>query len=48
MITVGEREAAFRTSKSITECLADELIACAVENNSSYAIWKKDEIERTC
>ena len=28
------------------EKLADELIACAQESNSSYAIRKKDEIER--
>ena len=46
LITVGAREASFRTSKNIAECLADELIACAAENNSSYAIRKKDEIER--
>ena len=39
-------EASFRTSKNIAECLADELIACAAESNSSYAIRKKDEIER--
>ena len=37
---------AFRTSKNIAECLADELIACAAGTNSSYAIRKKDEIER--
>ena len=46
LITVGAREAAFRTSKNIAECLADELIACAAGTNSSYAIRKKDEIER--
>ena len=32
--------------KQIAECLADELIACSQETNSSYAIRKKDEIER--
>lgn len=46
LITVGAREASFRTSKNIAECLADELIACSQESNSSYAIRKKDEIER--
>ena len=46
LITVGAREASFRTSKNIAECLADELIACAAGTNSSYAIRKKDEIER--
>ena len=46
LITVGAREASFRTSKNIAECLADELINCSLENNNSYAIRKKDEIER--
>ena len=46
LITVGAREASFRSSKNIAECLADELIACSQESNSSYAIRKKDEIER--
>ena len=46
LITVGAREASFRSSKNIAECLADELMACANESNSSYAIRKKDEIER--
>lgn len=46
LITVGAREAAFRTCKTIAECLADELIACAAETNSSYAIRKRDEMER--
>ena len=46
LITVGAREAAFRTSKNIAECLADELINCSLENNISYAIREKDEIER--
>ena len=32
--------------QNIAECLADELIACAAGPNSSYAIRKKDEIER--
>ena len=35
LITVGAREASFRTSKNIAECLADELIACAAGTNSS-------------
>jgi small subunit ribosomal protein S5e len=29
LITVGAREASFRNSRNIAECLADELIACA-------------------
>lgn len=46
LITVGARESAFRTSKNIAECLADEIMACAEKLNSSYAIRKKEEIER--
>ena len=46
LITCGAREASFRTNKNIAECLADELIACAAGTNSSYAIRKKEEIER--
>ena len=46
LITCGAREASFRTSKNIAECLADELIACSKGENSSYALRKKEEIER--
>ncbi|VWU52478.1 40S ribosomal protein S5, putative [Hepatocystis sp. ex Piliocolobus tephrosceles] len=37
---------AFRNIKTISECLAEEIIHCANESASSYAIKKKDEIER--
>jgi small subunit ribosomal protein S5e len=37
---------AFRSIKSVSECLADELVNCAKESSNSYAIKKKDEIER--
>jgi len=46
LITTGARLAAFRNIKSIAECLADELVNCAKESSNSYAIKKKDEIER--
>lgn len=46
LITTGARNAAFRNIKSIAECLADELINAANDNQNSYAIKKKDEIER--
>merc|ERR1740123_2695126 len=46
LITTGARLAAFRSIKSIAECLADELANCAKESSNSYAIKKKDEIER--
>lgn len=46
LITVGTRESAFRNVKSIAECLADELINAAKGSSNSYAIKKKDELER--
>jgi len=46
LITVGARNTWFRNIKSIAECLADELINAANDNQNSYAIKKKDEIER--
>jgi len=46
LMTVGAREAAFRNIKSIAECLADEINNAANDSQNSYAIKKKDEIER--
>eukprot|EP00887_Chlorella_sp_A99_P005882 scaffold1.g5882.t1 len=46
LITTGAREAAFRNIKTIAECLADELINAAKGSSNSYAIKKKDELER--
>ena len=46
LITTGAREAAFRNVKTISECLADELINAAKGSSNSYAIKKKDELER--
>ena len=40
------REHAFRKIKTIAECLADELINAAKGSSNSYAIKKKDELER--
>ena len=40
------RESSFRNVKSIAECLADELINAAKGSSNSYAIKKKDELER--
>ncbi|KAF8359046.1 hypothetical protein PRIPAC_94041 [Pristionchus pacificus] len=42
----GYAAAAFRNIKTIAECLADELINAAKESPNSYAIKKKDELER--
>jgi small subunit ribosomal protein S5e len=46
MITTGAREASFRTIKTFPECLADEIMNAAKGSANSYAIKKKDEIER--
>ncbi len=45
-ITEGARLAAFRSTKSIAECLADEIILAAKGDPKSYAISRKEEIER--
>ncbi|CCG83459.1 putative 40S ribosomal protein S5 [Taphrina deformans PYCC 5710] len=46
LVTVGAREAAFRNIKTISECLAEELINAAKGSSNSYGIKKKDELER--
>merc|ERR1712194_797974 len=46
LICVGARNSSFRNIKSIAECLADEVMNAAKESSNSYAIKKKDEIER--
>lgn len=42
----GARQAAFNNPKPIEEALADELIAAASGDNRSFAIRKKEEMER--
>ena len=43
----GAKDSAFRSLKSIQECMADEIINAAKGTGSnSYAVRKKDEIER--
>ncbi|TDG49542.1 hypothetical protein AWZ03_004033 [Drosophila navojoa] len=46
LICTGAREAAFRNIKTVAECLADEMINAAKGSSNSYAIKKKDELER--
>ena len=46
LVTSGTRSAAFRSIKTVSECLADELVNAAKGSSSSYAIRKKDELER--
>eukprot|EP00600_Ochromonadales_sp_CCMP1393_P009142 CAMPEP_0174975126 /NCGR_PEP_ID=MMETSP0004_2-20121128/12261_1 /TAXON_ID=420556 /ORGANISM="Ochromonas sp., Strain CCMP1393" /LENGTH=195 /DNA_ID=CAMNT_0016225925 /DNA_START=16 /DNA_END=603 /DNA_ORIENTATION=- len=46
LMATGSRESSFRNIKTIAECLADEIINAARGSSNSYAIKKKDEIER--
>ncbi|GAV06407.1 hypothetical protein RvY_16409 [Ramazzottius varieornatus] len=46
LLCTGARESAFRNIKTIAECLADELINASKQSSNSYAIKKKDELER--
>lgn len=46
LITQGARNSAFRNIKTISECLADEIINCAAQSPNSAAIKKRDEVER--
>eukprot|EP01126_Amoeba_proteus_P029405 TRINITY_DN289_c0_g2_i4.p1 TRINITY_DN289_c0_g2~~TRINITY_DN289_c0_g2_i4.p1 ORF type:complete len:198 (+),score=12.28 TRINITY_DN289_c0_g2_i4:166-759(+) len=46
LICMGARTSAFRNIKTISECLADEIMNCAKESPNSYAFKKRDEIER--
>merc|ERR1711906_101688 len=41
LICVGARNSSFRNIKSVSECLADEIMNCAKESSNSYAIKKK-------
>merc|ERR1711937_210519 len=45
-LTTGARDSAFRNIKTIAECLAEEFQNAAKGSSNSYAIKKKDEIER--
>ncbi len=45
-ISEGSYLCSFRSAKPIEECLADEIIAAANYDSKSYAIQRKEEIER--
>ena len=45
-ICEGARLTAFNNPKPIEECLADEIVAAAYGDPSSYALRRKEEIER--
>jgi small subunit ribosomal protein S5e len=46
LLTTGAREASFKNIKTMSECLADELVNAAKGSSISFAIKKKDELER--
>merc|ERR1712144_10972 len=46
LLTTGARDSSFRNIKTIAECLAEEFTNAAKGSSNSYAIKKKDEIER--
>ena len=46
LMVAGARASSFRNLKTIAECLADEIVNAAKNSSNSYAIKKKDEIER--
>jgi small subunit ribosomal protein S7 len=45
-ITEGARKAAFGNPRPLEECLADEIIAAASRGAGSYAVQKRNEMER--
>nr|WP_048161427.1 30S ribosomal protein S7 [Thermoplasma acidophilum] len=45
-IATGATNASFKSKKSIVNCLADEIMAAARNDPTSFAISKKEEIER--
>eukprot|EP00742_Colponemidia_sp_Colp-10_P007552 GILJ01008140.1.p2 GENE.GILJ01008140.1~~GILJ01008140.1.p2 ORF type:complete len:199 (-),score=47.44 GILJ01008140.1:58-630(-) len=46
MMCQGARNSAFRNLKTLPECLADEITNAAKGSANSFAIKKKDEVER--
>ncbi|OAG31183.1 small subunit ribosomal protein S5e [Nematocida displodere] len=45
-LTTGMRKSAFKNAKTLPETIAEELIAASRSNPNSFAIKKRDEIER--
>ena len=45
-ITEGVRKAAFGNPRPLEECLADEIVASANKDSGSYAVQKRNEMER--
>lgn len=45
-IAVGATKASFKSTKSIANCLADEIINASRNEAASFAVSKKEEVER--
>ncbi|MHB8633186.1 MAG: 30S ribosomal protein S7 [Thermoplasmatota archaeon] len=45
-IAMGATQASFKSTKPIDQCLADEIMKAARNDQSSFAVGKKDEVER--
>jgi len=45
-MTDGARQATFSNPKTIDECLAEEIMYASVRDNRSFAVRKRDEMER--
>jgi small subunit ribosomal protein S7 len=45
-MTDGARQASFSNPKTIDECLAEEIMYAAQRDNRSFAVRKRDEMER--
>jgi small subunit ribosomal protein S7 len=45
-LTQGAMQSAFKNTKSVAQCLADEILLAADEDSRSYALQKKEEKER--
>lgn len=45
-MALGARNASMKNHKSVSECLADEIMNCEKGSPNSYAIKKKDEVEK--
>jgi len=45
-MTDGARQASYSNPKTVDECLAEEIAYAAQRDNRSFAVRKRDEMER--
>ena len=46
LLATGATEASFKSTKPISQCLADEILKAYKNDPQSFAVAKKDEVER--